>query len=795
MWLIVSILVGSLVAALLLAYILKAGINDRDVWEELGDSNTRTSVSNSILPLHSAREAPRATSHSQPSRVQTMTTLPPIPPPASRREVELRRSSRIEQRVPLVVLGTNRRGETFRESTSALSLNLHGCRYPSRHDYAPEGWVTLQVTGTDGADSPAIRARVCSVVSPQSPYGFAQVGVELETPGNVWGIPAPPADWERVLDQKNSAAVLPAMAMPSVKEPPSVPPAVVEMRRAPSEHRAEVTVFPGPAAPPPAETVAPAEPSAAKPERVVLTAEKLLHALQGKLQQAAEHAVQSAIAARLDEATRSALMKIDDAWKANLRQTEEFSAARLAEVQHRWEREIVVYRSRAEDIARRLEALGVNTQQYLVDSQEFLGRIKKEIEPGLQTRLNQSFARANNELETKAAQLSAQHLARLSEASEAAEPGIRSRLDKTIAEVRSLLDSAPASVSDERVESLVNSSREYTLNRMEERLNELWRQFEQQQDLARQRTDQVSQLLEKVSGELRQAQAQQDQAIAEVRSLLTSANTGISPEQLDSRLNSVREQSHDLLEWRLGEVSAQFQRLHDASLQHSDEIARRLDSFSADARSHLDEGRKLAEHVQQQLAKLDPAVVEQSIEHAAREFETAAARISDRQLVRLLEQKQVLAREIALELDARASESRASVQKSANATLEDFRHRIEVQIDLIIAEATERIVSTISALDAENRAACDTRRRAMESDVARAAEQSTAEFRTSIKAFLYSCLVAAVSAVDEHAQNTMASLGKDPDSLTLDAHVPAPLPPENRASAAAASSSGTSQET
>ena len=49
----------------------------------------------------------------------------------------------------------------------------------------------------------------------------------------------------------------------------------------------------------------------------------------------------------------------------------------------------------------------------------------------------------------------------------------------------------------------------------------------------------------------------------------------------------------------------------------------------------------------------------------------------------------------------------------------------------------------------------------MESDVARAAEQSAEQFRTGIKAFLYSCLVAAVSAVDEHSQSTLESLLKD----------------------------------
>jgi len=80
---------------------------------------------------------------------------------------------------------------------------------------------------------------------------------------------------------------------------------------------------------------------------------------------------------------------------------------------------------------------------------------------------------------------------------------------------------------------------------------------------------------------------------------------------------------------------------------------------------------------------------------------------------------------------------------------------------LIISEATQRVMSQLAALDAENRAAIEARRRSIEGDIAHATEQSTEQFRTGMKAFLYSCLVAAVGAVDEHAKTTLDGL-KDP---------------------------------
>ena len=192
-----------------------------------------------------------------------------------------------------------------------------------------------------------------------------------------------------------------------------------------------------------------------------------------------------------------------------------------------------------------------------------------------------------------------------------------------------------------------------------------------------------------------------------------------------------------------------------------EEIAKRVETLATNTRAQLDEARALTASSTHLARPEDLGVLEQTVERFTRDFESTAARVSDRQLIRLTEQKQALANETSLELEARASETRALLQKAANNMLEEFRRRVEVQVDLITAEATERVSSTLASLDAESRAACEARRRSLESEVARAAEQSTAEFRSGIKAFLYSCLVAAVSAVDQHAQATLAGLDKN----------------------------------
>jgi uncharacterized protein YicC (UPF0701 family) len=858
MSLIFWIAVGSAIAALVLGLILKARLSDEDVWQELVDpeappetlsSEPLQSVPADVRPDVSIDSRQHSSSHGE-----EMNTPTPIQPIRSPRDPDLRRSSRIERPVPLLVMGTNRRGESFQERTSALSVNLHGCRYSSRHDYAPDGWVTLQVTGTDGAGSNAVRARVRSVLAPQSYRELCQVGVELESPGNVWGIPAPPEDWQRALGPNNSGARA-ATAVAPAFDPAAPPAAFLEKQSVLAERRSEVTVFPGPQSatpataspgPEPAPEPSPSKDTAAtKSERIVVTAEQILQALQGKIQMAADKAVQASVSTQFDEAVKSALAKIEESWRASVRQTEEFSAARLAEAQNLWEKELVVYRGRAEEISRRLEALTTNSQQALSDIQKFVERFARETAPQLHDRLNDSLDHANSEIEAKAAQVFERHLAQLAENTQLASREARSQIDNSIAEVRALV-ATTGGVPQDRIEALLNSFRAETFNRLEERLAELHKNFEQQHDLTRHRTNDLARQVESLALESRQARDQHDQALTELRSLVSNAAPGetreqieslfhtfneetlsqiedrlgelytgfeqqhdlarlrtdevirqlgvlsaethllrsqheqnlaelrslsastaaeIPQSQLDSLLNSSREQILNHLEWRLGEVSGHYQELLDQARDRADALAQQLERLTAETREQLAESRNQPGHAFRELLPQDLAVLEESVAHATREFETAAARASDRQFVRLMEQKQAVSQEVSLELEARASEARAGLQKAANTTLEEFRRRVEVQIDHILMEATERLNSSLSSLDAESRASVEARRRALESEVASAAEQSAMEFRSGIKAFLYSCLVAAVSAVDQHAQTTLAGLSNESANL------------------------------
>ncbi len=463
---------------------------------------------------------------------------------------EARRSTRIERSVPLIVFGQNRMGEPFEERTVSTSLNLHGCRYPSRHDYGVGSWVTLQVVGLNVEPKPpAVRARVRSVHMSQSARELQQVGVELENPGNVWGVVTPPQDWMSAGGMNTATAQLATAVAPALDPPPMT----VKLDEPPvnAEHRmAEVATFPSPS-PAVSKPQAPKLAEAPKTQRVLITPDGLIAALQGRLQQAAEKAVQTAVARQVDEALGEALDSLNAVRESSVREIQELFPTRVGamqvsskeefagEIASHWKEQMEMYRGQAEEMARRLEKQSAELRRELARSQEFMERMTREREPQIHARLNEAVAQATSQ------------------------------------------------------------------------------------------------------------------------------------------------------------------------------------------------------------------------------FEAAAARSADRRYQLVLENTQAVTQEALLKLDARSAEVQALVQSAVNSALGAFQRQTDQHVNAVLSETKERAVSALSSLDAESRATCEARRQALETEVARAAERSTDQFRKGMKAFLYSCLVAAVSAVDEHSKSTLDGLVKD----------------------------------
>ena len=165
-----------------------------------------------------------------------------------------RRSTRIVQAVPLTVTGVDALGQPFKERTTTVMVNCHGCKYQSKHYVPKNSTVTLDIpTPEPGRPPHSVQGRVVWVQRPRTVRELFQIGLEFETPGNVWGIAFPPDDWQAsIAEGRNEAARTLALVQQFEKDAAA---------SAPPEADVPAPAEPAPASASPAAT-APASPAA-----------------------------------------------------------------------------------------------------------------------------------------------------------------------------------------------------------------------------------------------------------------------------------------------------------------------------------------------------------------------------------------------------------------------------------------------------------------------------------------------------------------------------------------------------
>jgi len=110
-------------------------------------------------------------------------------------DAQKRRSTRIVQAVPITVTGVDALGQPFKERTTTVMVNCHGCKYQSKHYVPKNSMVTLEVPRPEAGQKRTTQGRVVWVQRPRTVRELFQIGLEFEVPGNVWGIAFPPEDW------------------------------------------------------------------------------------------------------------------------------------------------------------------------------------------------------------------------------------------------------------------------------------------------------------------------------------------------------------------------------------------------------------------------------------------------------------------------------------------------------------------------------------------------------------------------------------------------------------------------
>jgi hypothetical protein len=148
----------------------------------------------------------------------------------------IRRSTRLPLEIPLRVTSLDAKIK-FAENCNTVTVSAHGCGIVSPRELATGTRVNLEIV----ADKQSTTGRVLEVVPLDDNGSSWLLGLEMEKPGNFWGIKYAPADWseEEAPAQAATASTAAAKKSPA-KAPTPAPtkeiPATV-MRRLLSECR------------------------------------------------------------------------------------------------------------------------------------------------------------------------------------------------------------------------------------------------------------------------------------------------------------------------------------------------------------------------------------------------------------------------------------------------------------------------------------------------------------------------------------------------------------------------------
>ncbi len=210
--------------------------------------------------------------------------------PAEDTSPQKRRSTRIVQAVPITVAGVDALGQPFKERTTTVMVNCHGCKYQSKHYVPKNSTIKLEIPRPDPSQEPRqLEGRVVWVQRPRAVRELFQIGLEFETAGNVWGIAFPPEDWFPLPGEESQAPIAASSGGLSPAEfsieldkisaaaqaATPVTPYAAETNTPPPQAENKLHVMPAPPAVPQPAPSSPVSPAAAAPPDTLATAKQM----------------------------------------------------------------------------------------------------------------------------------------------------------------------------------------------------------------------------------------------------------------------------------------------------------------------------------------------------------------------------------------------------------------------------------------------------------------------------------------------------------------------------------------
>jgi hypothetical protein len=600
--------------------------------------------------------------------------------PSGQPDDKKRRSTRIVQAVPLTITGVDALGRPFQERTSTLVINCHGCRYQSKHYVLKNMWVALEVPHPEsGREARTVRAKIVWIQRPRTVRELFHVGVELEAPGNFWGIAFPPGDWFPFAEI--AVSPLPSLAAQTEAEAPfeeGILPGV-------DENESNVRVLPGPGS---------AEASLAlarQVARLVVEAKQqiqtavreattravaaevrpMLAAIHSQLSEAAEKSVQAAAVAHTEEMLRQAAARIEEArqaagsaareeWSRELeRRAEEARTQLAAQLAQAAEAQRVAFVQRLEThISRALENLRIFSGEIGAKLENTEVRVKsfqQQVEESAEATRRRWQEMAEGRAEEARARLEA-----LEEVSKrlnreidviatAAETGWRARLDADLA--------AASTRWNERIETSLEGAAQLAAERLARRSEGVTQKLEEEFGL---RATAIRESLE--------------QTAAEVRSTLSTLRAALDAETARAKASTAETQQAAS---RMEEYATRLDALGRAT---AEELQRRFEAILATESSELD--RRAESAVAGMVERFQPVL-------------EAAGQQSLAQLAAQLEQRLAPHMERANEL----AQKLTAGQQQAEENLRAHRERLQQASEQSVQEAVARLQGTLARFE------------------------------------------------------------------------------------------------
>ncbi len=633
------------------------------------------------------------------------------PMPSEDAEIQKRRSTRIAQSVPITVMGVDALGQAFKERSSTVSVNCHGCKYQSKH-YVPKGsQITMEIPRLESDAPPRImEATVAWVQRPRTVRELFQIGVQFTVPGNAWGIAFPPADWFPLPNEVEVSLDIPAPKpageasahKPSAGEEPSaeVPNSVLAMEPRAADSatppaESNVRVLPGPAQ------------TQGTPEGTMAMARQMAHLLS-EAKQHLRRTMQSGAAEAVAQEVRTAREQMEAQLRAAVNKAVEGPIAAAAENSAQASVQSAVQGSLHQLVEQA-------TQQVVQNALAAFEQARQAASPKPEELDAQVRAAVERVVETSAAKLAEQTIQQSVQQTveQAVQRSVQHAVEKATANLKIAVPAGTVIAPTNEVLRQLDEAGQTRLAEWRKELEDAAGKLQAQsrKNLSAESEAATRQWRQQFEAALTGASAQMSEQLNQISQAATArAEQEITARSasLQGLLNDAASEAQKNLEALCSGIEQERTRA-EAAIGKADEAARRAEETSAQmeamSRAAYDEAQRHLDGLLTSRAEEFSHRVEDVIQKKAGEIEAPIREVADSALKRLAEQvEQRLTPQI--ERAQQAGQQLATANQQAQDALHQFRTQMHDVSEQALTASLERIRQQTTELPAEFEQTC-----------------------------------------------------------------------------------------